>query len=100
MDYAVKNSQRTGIFTIIIAIFLVLFVTFLISKNNRTSSYISTSPVLEQKAQILAMASPGKDLTPEVRAVLFSHLSGQKLLQYNFTPEEKVQIINFLNGKK
>ena len=100
MAYAIKNAQKTGIATIIIATLFVFFVTVLLQKDNRSDSYLSNDPVLERKAQILALASPGKDLTPEVRAVLFQYLSGPKLLDYNFTTEEKAQIINFLNGKK
>lgn len=100
MTYATKHSQRTGILTIVTVITLVFFVVVLLSKNGRTNSYLSNDPLLDRKDQILAMATPGKDLTPQVRAVLFHHLSGQKLGQYNFTAEEKSQIVNFLNGKK
>ncbi len=100
MVRAIKNSQRTGIVTVIFAVSFVFFVVVLLSKNDRTNSYISHNPMLDRRNQILAMAGPGKDLTPEVRAVLFEYLSGPKVLEYNFTREEKAQIINFLNGKK
>ena len=94
-----ETLQQKGILTVVIVALFVLFLVVVTSKNNQTNSYLSSDPIMARRAEILALASPEKPLTSEVRSTLFQYLSGPQLLRYNFTPAEKTRIINFLNKK-
>lgn len=93
-----KVLQKKAILTIALTVFIIVSVIIMLPKQNISDSNFS-DPIAERKAQILAVASADGGLTAEGRTLIFNALSGPKMLQYNFTPEEKSRIIKAVNGK-
>jgi len=92
-----KSSQRKGVLVIVLATLVVLFFVASLSKTSELKSSLALDPLLQTKYQILAMVSTGNKLSVDDRNTIFQLLSGPKVLQYRFTPEEKAQIIKVLN---
>lgn len=96
-----KKHQRKGALTFIVTILVVLFAVVVMVVDYKSSSYssylASAGPILDKKEQVLNIVYSGKKLTPESREIIFENISGTKILQYNFSQEEKMEIIKFLN---
>ena len=90
-------SQTKGTITLILAVLIVAFAIVTLSTDYNSEFRLSPDPIMAQKAKILALASSESALSFEAREIIFRSLSGKKVLQYQFTPEEKLKIIKVLN---
>jgi len=64
-----------------------------------TDARPDTATVAKNKPQILSLVSSNKVLSRDEREIIITALSGDKINYYNFSDEEKVQIIEALNRK-
>ena len=92
-----RTSQRKALLTLVLATLVVVFLSVLLTKNSTIDPLNSLDPISREKAQILSLASSNEGLTSQDRSLIFQTLSGPKILQYHFTPEEKLKIIEVLN---
>jgi len=92
-----SSYQRRGLLTILVATLVVLAIMFFLSNYNRQDKSLVSDPMFSQKAQVLSLVESGKPLNEEAKGIIFQYLSGSKILQYDFTPAEKIKIIQALN---
>lgn len=96
-----KASRKKPSFVVPLATVLILFALFFLLNEGRNASKnpaLVVDPVSDMKSKILDMASSDRPFTTDDREMLFNALSGQKMLQYSFTDEEKKIIVKALNA--
>jgi hypothetical protein len=86
-----------AILTVILAAVVVVVSAVVLTQSGAYEQSIPEDPIALRKAEILELSSSGKEPTPDVKKAVLEYLSGPAMLQYNFTLEEKIKIVKFLN---
>jgi len=92
-----KASQKKAILTVIIAAAVVIASIAVFTKYGTYDQSVPQDPLASRKAKILALAYSDSAVTTNVKQTVMEYVSGPAMLEYNFTHEEKIRIIKFLN---
>lgn len=96
---SMSSYQRGCVFTLILAIPLAFIAIVLFTTMSNSDQQYLSDRLFKQKAEVLQFTASDQSLSKEARAVIFDYLNGEQMLQYDFSPEERIQIIHALNKR-
>lgn len=97
MAILMKASQLKAVLTVMVAALVVIISAVVLTKTGVYDQGVSQDPIALRKVEILTLSSSGRRPSQDDRETVLQYLSGPAMLQYDFTQEEKMKIIRFLN---